>query len=129
MIKAKRQTQKNMFEFQERTIAMKRNYVLNSSLSYVIIMLILMIHSKVSACSTIKLQKGDNLIYGHNLNQGDICVPGLIFINKRGIFKTGRTWSEIATNEKMNPSSHCWPWPWARQFIQIDGASWPWGCN
>ena len=87
---------------------MKRNDVLNSSLSYLCIMLILMIPCKVSACSTFKLQKGDNLICGHNLNQGDLDVPGLIFINKRGIFKTGRTWSEIATKEKMNPSFHCW---------------------
>ncbi len=63
---------------------------------------------RVSACSTFKLQKGDNLICGHNLNYGDIGVPGLIFINKRGIFKLGRTWSELTTKERLNPSSHCW---------------------
>lgn len=62
----------------------------------------------VKACSTFKLQKGQQLIYGHNLNQGDIGVPGLIFINKRGIFKTGRTWDELATKEKKNPSDLCW---------------------
>ncbi len=61
-----------------------------------------------SACSTFKLQKGGGLVYGHNLNEGDIGVPGLIFINKRGIFKTGRTWSEIITKERLNPSTHCW---------------------
>lgn len=60
------------------------------------------------ACSTFKLQKEKHLIYGHNLNEGDIGVPGLIFINKRGIFKNGRTWSEITTKNKENPSSHCW---------------------
>ena len=64
--------------------------------------------NQISACSTFKLQKGDSLIYGHNLNEGDIGVPGLIFINKRGIFKLGRTWSELTTKERLNPSSHCW---------------------
>ncbi len=63
---------------------------------------------RLSACSTFKLQKGDSLIYGHNLNQGDIGVPGLIFINTRSVFKIGRTWSEITTKEQLNPSSHCW---------------------
>ena len=87
---------------------MKGNYVLNRSLSYIFIMLILVIPGNVRPCSTFKLQKGDNIIYGHNLNQGDLGVPGLIFINKRSIFKTGRTWSEIVTKEKINPSSHCW---------------------
>jgi len=60
------------------------------------------------ACSTFKLQKGDALIYGHNLNEGDMGVPGLVFINKRGIFKTGRSWSELTTPNHLNPSDHCW---------------------
>jgi len=55
------------------------------------------------ACSTFKLQKGPHLIYGHNLNEGDIGVPGMIFINKRGVFKIGRTWSELYAKEKENP--------------------------
>ncbi len=62
----------------------------------------------LSACSTFKLQKGNALIYGHNLNEADIGVPGLVFINPRGIFKTGKTWSELTTPEKLNPSSLCW---------------------
>ncbi len=60
------------------------------------------------ACSTFKLQKGDGLIYGHNLNQGDMDVPGLLMINQRGIFKTGRTWSELTTKDELNPSKHTW---------------------
>lgn len=63
---------------------------------------------EIVACSTFKLQKGDSLVYGHNLNEGDMGVPGLIFINKRGIFKTGRTWSEIATKDRLNPSDFSW---------------------
>ena len=60
------------------------------------------------ACSTFKLQKDNTLIYGHNLNEGDIGVPGLIFINKRGIFKTGNTWSEIINKTPQNKSMHNW---------------------
>lgn len=64
--------------------------------------------SPIKACSTFKLQKGDSLVYGHNLNEGDMGVPGLVFINKRGIFKTGRSWSELFTKEKSNPSDLVW---------------------
>lgn len=70
--------------------------------------LILPGYNQLLACSTFKLQKGNALVYGHNLNEGDIGVPGLVFINKRGIFKTGRTWSEIITLGRLNPSSHSW---------------------
>ncbi len=62
----------------------------------------------VVACSTFKLQKGDVLIYGHNLNQPRMSVPGLIFINKRGVFKIGRSGSEMLTEERLNPSTLCW---------------------
>ncbi|KPK92985.1 hypothetical protein AMJ80_06170, partial [bacterium SM23_31] len=75
--------------------------------SLLILFLVFLNPHTVSACSTFKLQKGNELIYGHNLNEGDIGVPGLIFINKRGIFKLGRTWSELTTKERLNPSSHC----------------------
>jgi penicillin V acylase-like amidase (Ntn superfamily) len=60
------------------------------------------------SCSTFKLQKGNQLIFGHNLNEGDIGVPGMIFINKRGIFKCGRSWSELYTKEGTNPSTYRW---------------------
>jgi penicillin V acylase-like amidase (Ntn superfamily) len=62
----------------------------------------------VSACSTFKLQKGDELVYGHNLNQGDIGVPGMIFVNKRGTFKMGRTWSELISKDGSGASSFRW---------------------
>jgi len=60
------------------------------------------------SCSTFKLQKGEHLLYGHNLNEGDIGVPGLIFINKRGVFKKGRTWTELINKEDKNPSDFYW---------------------
>ena len=83
-------------------LAMSRNLICLA------LALALIVPCRVSACSTFKLQKGDHLVYGHNLNEGDIGVPGLVFINKRGTFKLGRTWSELTTRERLNPSSHCW---------------------
>ena len=54
---------------------------------FIVITLFYLFTNGLYACSTFKLQKGDSLVYGHNLNEADIGVPGLIFINKRGIFK------------------------------------------
>ncbi|MBN1243581.1 MAG: hypothetical protein JXA15_12840 [Spirochaetales bacterium] len=61
-----------------------------------------------NACSTFKLQKGDVLLYGHNLNQPGMQVPGLIFINKRGVFKIGRSWEEMITPDRRDPSTLSW---------------------
>lgn len=73
-----------------------------------LLFLTLVFAENLSACSTFKLQKGDHLLYGHNLNEGDIGVPGLIFINKRGMFKKGRTWTELINKEDKNPSDFYW---------------------
>jgi penicillin V acylase-like amidase (Ntn superfamily) len=62
----------------------------------------------LAACSTFKLQKGSELLYGHNLNNNGSDIPGMIFVNKRGIFKTGRTWSELATRPASDPSTLRW---------------------
>ena len=73
-----------------------------------VLLLGMLVPFELPACSTFKLQKGDELIYGHNLNANGIDVPGLVFINKRGIFKTGRTWSELSSKDRANPSSLAW---------------------
>ncbi len=75
---------------------------------YIIVFLYLVLPHEAYGCSTFKLQKGKSLVYGHNLNEGDMGVPGLVFVNKRGVFKMGRSWSELTTLEKNNASSHCW---------------------
>lgn len=88
---------------------MKNNSVINSGL--IINFLLILVFSnpiELVACSTFKLEKNGNLIYGHNLNEGDIGVSGLVFINKRSVFKMGRTLTELTTSEKTNPSSHSW---------------------
>ena len=54
---------------------------------------------KVSACSTIMLHKGDELVFGHNLNEGDLGVPGIVFVNKRGVYKMGRSLNELMFKE------------------------------
>ena len=87
---------------------MKKIFQLAFGLGFLALLFVLLIPYQAAACSTFKLQKGGCLIYGHNLNQGDMDVPGLIFINKRGVFKLGRTLSELITKEGLNPSSHCW---------------------
>ena len=60
------------------------------------------------ACSTVRLQRGDELMYGHNLNCNGVDIPGLVFINKRGVFKTGRSWSELIHRDRRGPSDAAW---------------------
>lgn len=59
-------------------------------------------------CSTFKLQIGKELLYGHNLNQPGMDVPGQIFINKRGVFKIGRSQSDMLSKTGGAPSSLTW---------------------
>ena len=80
----------------------------NITLSILTASLLIFLSAESYACSTFKLQSDEGLVYGHNLNEGDIGVPGMIFINKRGVFKKGRTWSELTTRNRENPSQHHW---------------------
>jgi choloylglycine hydrolase len=64
--------------------------------------------ASADACSTFMLKKGGELFYGHNLNEGDIGVPGMVFVNKRGVFKEGRTLSELMTRDGLEPSALRW---------------------
>ena len=66
------------------------------------------VSKNVLACSTFMLAKGPHLVFGHNLNENGIDVPGMVFVNKRGVFKTGRTWSEIINKDRSNPSAFTW---------------------
>lgn len=83
---------------------------MKSMLTFVLmlIMLCTLIPVKLSACSTFQFQKGNELLLGHNLNEPGMEVPGFIFINKRGIFKQGRSFSEMITKEGKNPSTVRW---------------------
>ncbi len=71
-------------------------------------LLLFLCAAPLPACSTIRLQRGDELLYGHNLNNNGSDIPGLAFINQRGVFKTGRSWSEIFHQDRRNPSDVAW---------------------
>ena len=50
------------------------------------------------SCSTFMLKQGNVLIVGHNLDERG-HVPGVIVINKRGVFKQGMSWQEILSGK------------------------------
>jgi len=71
-------------------------------------MLLSIIPLKLHACSTFQFKLADELFFGHNLNEPDMEVPGFIFINKRGIFKHGRSFSELVSKNYDNASTVKW---------------------
>jgi choloylglycine hydrolase len=81
----------------------------NNLLTVIILIIITVLSIQTGeACSTFMLKNGNELFYGHNLNQPGMNVPGLIFINKRGVFKVGRSSDEMLTKERSNPSTLSW---------------------
>ena len=60
------------------------------------------------ACSTVMLKKGHSFIIGHNLNQPGVRVPGYVVVNKRGVFKNGRSWAELTSENPVDDSSLNW---------------------
>lgn len=87
---------------------MKRRSLFFKPIGLIVVSMILISTLKLSACSTFMLHKGDNLIFGHNLNEGDVGVPGILFVNKRGVFKTGRSLNELMSKEVTSPSNLTW---------------------
>ncbi len=77
-------------------------------LGVLIVSLMLLSTTKAKACSTFMLHKGGKLIFGHNLNEGDIGVPGILFVNKRSVFKMGRSLNEMMFKEVTKPSKLSW---------------------
>ncbi len=71
-------------------------------------LLMVFIPSHVESCSTFQVRQGDEIAYAHNLNQGDLGIPGMVYINKRGMFKVGRTWEEITTLNPERASELTW---------------------
>jgi penicillin V acylase-like amidase (Ntn superfamily) len=78
-----------------------------------------------AACSTFMLAKSPHLVFGHNLNENGIDVPGLVFVNKRGVFKTGRTWSEMISGDRSNPSSLTWVSRYGSVTFNVFGRDFP----
>lgn len=66
------------------------------------------------ACSTFMLKKGTALIVGHNL-EDENHSPGVVVINKRGVHKLGKSWSELAYNQAVpNP-----PLTWISKYGSV----------
>lgn len=66
------------------------------------------------ACSTFMLKKGSVLIIGHNL-EDENHSPGVVVINKRGVHKLGKSWSELAYNQAVpNP-----PLTWISKYGSV----------
>ena len=59
------------------------------------------------ACSTYMLREGDTFLIGHNLDM-PYEIPGMIVINKRGVFKTNISWYEISTSRKHSSPNLSW---------------------
>jgi choloylglycine hydrolase len=47
-----------------------------------------------TGCSTFLINKNDSIVVGHNLDEY-LEMPGAVFINKRGVIKENRSWSDI----------------------------------
>ncbi len=59
--------------------------------------------TETHSCSSFMLKSGINVIAGHNLDKGK-HAHGTVFINKRGINKQGKSWTELAYNKSVpNP--------------------------
>lgn len=109
----------------QRKYIMQQVIKIVSIASLLVLIIVFINNNTVTACSTFKLQKGGELIYGHNLNQGDIGVPGMIYINKRGILKKGRTWSELLDKDQSNPSNLFWMSKYGSVTINVFAKDFP----
>lgn len=65
-------------------------------------------------CSTFMLKRGSVLIVGHNLDERG-HVPGVVVINKRNVFKRGKSWYEILSGKPApNP-----PLKWISKYGSV----------
>jgi len=73
----------------------------------IVIFTILLSWSDCQACSSFMLKAKSDLIYAHNLDiSGN--MPGMVFINKRGVQKTGYTWEQLTSVERNTNSCIYW---------------------
>jgi hypothetical protein len=66
------------------------------------------------SCSTFMLERGDDLLVGHNLDEY-IDVPGLVVVNKRGVRKFSTSWAEL-TSDTRAQSTLQQPLRWTSQY-------------
>ena len=65
-------------------------------------------------CSTFLLKNGQTLLVGHNLDER-AHIPGLVFINKRGVAKTAVSWESLISGK----SDATPPFSWTSRYASI----------
>jgi choloylglycine hydrolase len=94
---------------------MRRTRITKAAVIGVFVLIFLMTGNSVNACSTFLLKSGKIVVAGHNLDSGVPHVPGLVFINKRNVSKTGISWAVlISGNPDKTP-----PLAWTSKHASI----------
>ncbi len=87
--------------------------------------MLIFIPQTMQGCSTFEVRQGDHIAYAHNMNQGDLGVPGMVFINKRGILKESRTWDELTTTNPTLATDYAWISRYGSVTVNIFGRDFP----
>ena len=59
------------------------------------------------SCSTFMLKHDSEQIFGHNLDM-QMVIKGIVVVNKRNVYKTGRSWAELTSSEKRKTPEISW---------------------
>ena len=59
------------------------------------------------SCSTFMLKHESEQIFGHNLDM-EMLIKGIVVVNKRNVYKTGRSWDELTSSGKGKTPEICW---------------------
>ncbi len=94
---------------------MRRTRITKTAVIGVFVLIFLMTGNSVNPCSTFLLKSGKIVVAGHNLDSGAPHIPGLVFINKRNVSKTGISWAAlISGNPDKTP-----PLAWTSKHASI----------
>lgn len=91
---------------------MNRSKILN--IAAIVFCLFMLSVSHLFPCSTFLLKHGKVILIGHNLDERN-HIPGLVFINKRGVFKSAVSWSYLMSG-KPDESP---PFTWTSKYASI----------
>ena len=58
-------------------------------------------------CSTFMLKQGSEQIFGHNLDM-PMSIEGIVVVNKRSVFKVGKSWNELTSMEGRKSPEISW---------------------
>jgi penicillin V acylase-like amidase (Ntn superfamily) len=59
------------------------------------------------SCSTFMLKHGSEQIFAHNLDMQTV-IKGIVVVNKRNVYKTGRSWDELTSSKKRKTPKITW---------------------